>query len=111
MDLSECRIIEDDVEVKALLVQHGRASAIEPLVRVDEPTRAHVTFTKGETLYIVTRFYNQPNEEDNGYLALIIPLSAGTPEELGLIARCWVQNGQNGPTFYSKLVKQNAEAC
>lgn len=85
--------LDDDATIKALLVQHSMSANLEPNPALPLPFRYNCVWIETPFLYAVKRFVGYPDEEDNGYRALLIPVEQNTEQEMDTLVRGFIDEG------------------
>lgn len=91
-----------------LLVKQGHASTLEipeELKGVSSPYRLHAVWRSGNFLHVVRRCVNYALPEDNGYIAIIVPVEGNSTEDLNTIVNTFMSTGQSGPSLMAKYVE------
>lgn len=96
-------IIDNDEEVKRLILKHGRYEACMPKTDVEGAYRHHCTWTDGEHVYCVTNYHGYESPVDNGLVALILHKSLGS-EMIKTVIEGFTHHGASGPNLYDEFV-------
>lgn len=107
--------LTDDTFIKAILVEHGKASDLEPPPEweAEHPRGYHLNCIwydgDSRTIYAVRRYIGHERPEDNGYQAIFFRRDAFPAKEAEAILEAWMKENKTGPSFFEEYREDKPE--
>ena len=108
MTIEAIQLITNDSDVKMLIVQHGKQTHLIPPVGYEGAYRLQTVWADEENVYAVRFHYGYESPGDNGYVAIIIPLSCGTKREIAAFIADFTESGTT-ETIFSGIVDDKVQ--